>query len=358
MLKPIFLFLISIACITQAIAQVPMGRMAYIADGNYRDSDDIAATPVGLAILRAMGLEKKLVHYSHSCDLKPGSGDPGGPFREKEMQISSDGTAERWGGFEHITFFNALRATDATVNDLVKHINNSTEADPLWIIEAGEPDIMVMALKKSDRAKAKFVHIITHHPANDKGDTYNLEDVFKEGVPTANIHRIPDQNTLLRKKLSEFHWARDHKDSRIKWLWDRVNLAQSTEMKYPQIVGWADISDAGMVWWWATLDKGGDEKCDFPKIRKLLEDYVAKPVMSISFSGNPRGLEVHSGKGGFTIVASSEPIQLEVVNLQGKVIHHESGRLKSTFIPVTEKGMHFIRLSQGNFRINTKYVSR
>lgn len=250
------------------------GRIAVVADGNYRDSDDIAGTPVSLAILRALGLEKTLVHYSHSCDLKPGTGDPGGEFREREMQESCDGTAGRWGGFDHLRFQNALRTQDATANHLAQQIDKSSESDPLWIIEAGEPDILWMAVNRSEAAKRKHVFIVTHHPANDAGDTHDLADVMRLGIPEANLHRIPDQNTLLKKPLNTWHWARDHKDGRIKWLWERGNLAQTAAMKYPGIVGSFDPSDAGMIWYWATLDKGGDRACDVPKLQKLFTEFV------------------------------------------------------------------------------------
>jgi hypothetical protein len=261
------------------------GRIAVVADGNYRDSDDIAGTPISLAILRALGLEKKLVHYSHSCDLVPGGSDPGGDFREVEMQTSSDGTALRWGGFEHLTFFNCIKQKTVTITDLKNQINSSTETDPLWIIEAGEPDIMWEAVNQSDVGKRKYIHIVTHHPANDVGDTHNLSDVMALGVPSANLHSIPDQNTLLKKPLSEWYWARDHSDDRVKWLWDRGFKAQTTEMNYPAIVGFFDCSDAGMIYYWATLDNGsgGDQAPDVPKLKKLFEDYLLAIPAKVKF---------------------------------------------------------------------------
>ena len=261
------------------------GRIAVVADGNYRDSDDIAGTPISLAILRALGLEKKLVHYSHSCDLVPGGSDTGGDFREVEMQTSSDGTALRWGGFEHLTFFNCIKQKTATIADLKNQINSSTETDPLWIIEAGEPDIIWEAVNQSDVAKRKFIHIVTHHPANDVGDAHNLSDVMALGIPSANLHSIPDQNALLKKPLSDWYWARDHSDDRVKWLWDRGFKAQTAEMNYPAIVGFFDCSDAGMIYYWATLDNGsgGDQAPDVPKLKKLFEDYLLAIPAKVKF---------------------------------------------------------------------------
>lgn len=261
------------------------GRVAVVADGNYRDSDDIAGTPITLAMLRAMGLENKLVHYSHSCDLVPGSGDPGGVFREVEMQTSCDGTASRWGGFDHLTFFNCQTQKAATILDLKNKINASTLTDPLWIIEAGEPDIMWEAVNAADVSKRQFVYIVTHHPANDVGDFHNLSDVMNLGIPATNLHSIPDQNTLLKTPLSDWYWARDYTDNRVKWLWERGFTAQTTAMNYPAIVGKFDCSDAGMVYYWATLDNGsgGDQAPDVPKLKKLFEDYLLATPAKVKF---------------------------------------------------------------------------
>lgn len=250
------------------------GRVAVVADGNYRDSDDIAGTPVSLAILRAFGKHGKLVHYSHSCDLKPGANDPGGKFREVQMQESCDGTASRWGGFDGLKFYNCQTEQTATINDLRDKINASTENSPLWIIEAGEPDIMWEAVNKSQQAKRKYVYIVTHHPANDRGDFHDLSDVMALGIPNANLKRIPDQNVLLKKPLNTWHWARDHQDSRVRWLWARGFRAQEDDQNYRGIRGDMDPSDAGMIYYWCTLASGGDENCDVPKLRELFNGYV------------------------------------------------------------------------------------
>lgn len=250
------------------------GRVAVVADGNYRDSDDIAGTPVSLAILKAFGKNKKLVHYSHSCDLKPGDRDPGGKFREVQMQESCDGTASRWGGFDHIKFYNCQTEQDATINDLRDKINASSENNPLWLIEAGEPDIIWEAVNKAQRAKRKYLYIVTHHPANDRGDFHDLSDVMALGIPDDNLKRIPDQNVLLKKPLRTWHWARDHKDSRVRWLWDRGFRAQEDDQNYRSIRGDMDPSDAGMIYYWCTLADGGDENCDVPKLRELFNGYI------------------------------------------------------------------------------------
>ena len=41
----------------------PAGRIAIVADGNSPDPDDFGGSAVSLALLRACGLEKQLVHF-------------------------------------------------------------------------------------------------------------------------------------------------------------------------------------------------------------------------------------------------------------------------------------------------------
>ena len=269
--------------IVQCSYAAPLGRVAVIADGNYRDSDDICGTPVTLAIIKAKGLSSRLVHYSHSCDLRPGAGDPGGDFREAEMQISCDGTALRWGGFKNVRkFYNCQTEKAAAIDDLKNAINVSTATDPLWMIEAGEPDIMYLALQAAEQSKRQYVYIITHHWANDKGDDYDLKHVKGStkpridqmaGFDASKIHSITDQNKRLHNQLTEWYWAREHADSRLNWLWDRGYVAQTKEMDYKWIVGTFDCSDAGMAWYWAS--GATDQHCDKKKLKKLFEDYVS-----------------------------------------------------------------------------------
>ena len=83
------------------------------------------------------------------------------------MQMACDVTARRWGGYDSLIFYDALWQQEETVRNLAHAINESTADDPLWIVEAGEPDIIGMALSESNQQKHQFVKVITHHPAND-----------------------------------------------------------------------------------------------------------------------------------------------------------------------------------------------
>jgi len=201
--------------------------------------------------MRAAGLADRLVHYSHSCDLVRVTriSEKAEVERHALMQSACDVTARRWGGFEHITFYDAKWQMDATIKDLANAINASTEDDLLWIIEAGEPDIIGFALEETPKEKHKYVKVITHHPANDNaGDFYTWQQILDFGVEEV---RIPDQNTNLKVDIENWEWARTHSDSRIQQIWLQGKIAEVDNVVKFQKGKW-DCSDAGMVLYWIT----------------------------------------------------------------------------------------------------------
>ncbi|PZX56796.1 hypothetical protein [Algoriphagus chordae] len=261
-----------------AIAPAP-GRIAVVADGNSPDPDDLGGTAVSLALLRAAGLSDRLVHYSHSCDLVRGPriSDRAEKERHHMMQLACDVTARRWGGYDSLIFFDALWQQEETVSDLAKAINESTAEDPLWIVEAGEPDIIGMSLKESNPEKHQFVKVITHHSANDDaGDYYTWAQILDFGVEEV---RIPDQNEYLKVDLEQWDWAKNHLDSRVQWIWLLGKMAEVDDVVKFQKGKW-DCSDAGMVLYWITgATSGGLELGKVEDVRKLLLDYIsANPI--------------------------------------------------------------------------------
>ncbi|MEM9418626.1 MAG: hypothetical protein AAGA25_06150 [Planctomycetota bacterium] len=283
-----------------AVATPPAGRLAIMVDGNFRDADDVAATPVTLAMLISQGHADRLVHYSHSCDLRKRKNDaegvgPQGLTRQQAMQDNCDGTAALWGGFPHSdTFFNCITQQQETIDDLTRCINDSSAEDPLWFILAGEPDLLYRALVAAEPAKRQFVYVITHHPANHRGDDYDYRGDYTsappkpkdrwvvniEGVSPEMTYFIGNQNKNLYRKLDTWSWARDHEDPRINWLYERIELSQRADAQgksiwgYHGIVGKADVSDAGMVWYWTSGLK--DEECTMQTLRTLFEGYVSQ----------------------------------------------------------------------------------
>lgn len=254
----------------------PAGRLAILADGNSPDPDDLGATAVSLALLRAAALEHRLVHYAHSCDLVISKRiSPEAEIeRHALMQSSCDVTARRWGGYNALTFYDAKWQKEDVVRDLSEAINQSTAEDPLWIIEAGEPDIIGYALDATPKEKHEFVYVVTHHPANDNaGDFYSWQQILDFGIREV---RIPDQNTHLKVDLAKWDWARDHPDTRIQQVWLQGKIAEIDDVVGFQRGKW-DCSDAGMILYWITgATQDGLREGTVADIRALLLDYVEK----------------------------------------------------------------------------------
>ena len=277
--KLLLVVLVTFSLVTHVKAQninAPKGRLAVVADGNSPDPDDLGGTVISLALLRAVGLEKRLVHYSHSCDLVRGKRISKAAEHERHalMQTACDVTARRWGGFDGFTFYDALWQKKETIKDLKEAINASTAEDPLWIVEAGEPDIIGFALKKAKKEKLKFVKVITHHPANDNaGDFYTWQQILDFGVEEV---RIPDQNINLKVKINEWDWAKNHTDSRVQWLWVMGKIAEVDDVVRFQKGKW-DCSDAGMLLYWITgATNNGLQAGSVEQVKSILTDYITK----------------------------------------------------------------------------------
>ena len=258
----------------------PKGRIAIVADGNSPDPDDFGGTSVTLALLQSAGLASRLVHYSHSCDLVIVNRISEAAEKERHamMQTACDGIARRWGGFDHLTFWDAKWQLDQTIKDLCKAINASTAEDPLWIVEAGEPDIIGFALAATPSEKHKYVKVITHHPANDNaGDFFKWQQILDFGVEEV---RIPDQNINLKVKESNWDWAMNHSDYRLQFLWLMGKMAEVDNVVKFQKSYW-DCSDAGMVLYWVTgATDGGLKDGKVEDIKHLLTNYLEKNKVS------------------------------------------------------------------------------
>lgn len=279
----IFLFigiLTSTSVISSPTINPPSGRIAIVADGNSPDPDDLGGTTVSIALLRASGLADRLVHYSHSCDLIRVNriSEKAEVERHALMQSACDVTARRWGGFENLTFYDAKWQLDETIKDLVKAINASTDDDPLWIIEAGEPDIIGFALDASQKEKHKYIKVVTHHPANDDtGDFYEWKEILDFGIEEV---RIPDQNTKLKVNIEEWDWAKNHPDYRIQQVWLQGKIAEVDDVVRFQKGRW-DCSDAGMVLYWITgaNENNGLKTGTVEDVKALLLDFVDRNLI-------------------------------------------------------------------------------
>lgn len=260
--------------------EYPGGKLAYLADGNSPDPDDIGGTAWGLAVLKEAFFARHLKHYTYCCDLDPFTNKGNQTItraqertRHTEMRKSCTETQRLW-GLGDFNWQDGNRNPNASRNDLRDAINQASSRSPLYIIEAGEPDLIYRALNKARASKRKYVRIITHHVANDEsGDFHNLSDIVRKW-PKVKVLRIPDQNQRLQKPLRDWNWAKNHRQFKVRKLWDRIKVAeQDPAVSFQR--GKGDISDAGMMVYWVTgADKprdNGRKTPNIPIVRALIE---------------------------------------------------------------------------------------
>jgi predicted amidohydrolase len=259
----------SVAAEPPGTAPTFIGRIAYSCDGNHNDPDDWSASPVALAIIAEAGLKERLTHFDYNCILP--STDP---EWERTHADSVLGTVERY-GYERSRFFDCRKELDRAVDDIARVINESSADNPLWFILAGPMEVPYLGIQKSDPAKRRFVHCISHSAWNDGYSRRYQFTHTKRSVIEQDIHwmQIRDQNPLLStsaygreprpEEWQPFHWMRDSNDARVRWLWERMVISTRP-----------DCSDAGMAWFVAT----GDEQCDPMKLKRALDDHQIPPI--------------------------------------------------------------------------------
>lgn len=261
-----------------SLIKPPAGRLAIVADGNSPDPDDIGAMAVIFGLLNRSGLNDRLVHFSHSCDLDPfmNGGNqtidaPDEKRRQKKLHALCGEGVKFYGPFPSLAdYYNCRTEQAAAVNDLKNAINASSSSDPLWIIEAGEPDIIGYALQASNALKHQHVYVVSHHPANDNsGDIFSWQQILDFGVTE---HQIGDQNVGLQVQVSSglWDWAEDHHQPGIAWIFDQLKYAEQDNVVGFQS-GKFDCSDAGMVYWWISgANVGGNRHSTPAEIQSIL----------------------------------------------------------------------------------------
>ena len=256
--------------------KIPKGHLAIVIDGNSPDPDDIGATPVMLKLLQSAGAANRLVHISHSCDLDP--------FRNKATyQINSENESRRqrvlgssineslnlFGPFDNVVhLYNCRKEQEAAIEDLVNAINRTSQDSPLWIIEAGEPDLIGYALAKAKNEKREHVKVVSHHPANDNsGDYFTWQQILDFGIEE---YQIGDQNVGLQTPIEAWDWAKNNSEHGLSFIWEMLSYAEQDGV-VPFQTGKFDCSDAGMVYWWLTgADKGGAKAATPSDLKPLL----------------------------------------------------------------------------------------
>ena len=242
------------------------GRIAYSCDGNHNDPDDWIASPVALAIFAEAGLRDRVVHFDYNSILPLTNAE-----WEKTHAESVLGGAKHY-GYDLRRFFDDRKDLDGAIASIVKAINASSAADPLYFIIAGPMEVPYRALQQADRSKLEHVYCISHSRWNDGYQPTYKFSFTKRSVIEQGVHwvQIKDQNRLLSHskygtpakpgEFAPYFWMRDSKDPKVRFLWARMQVSTRP-----------DPSDAGMAWFLVT----GDEECDPAKLEQLLQDHRA-----------------------------------------------------------------------------------
>jgi len=246
------------------------GRIAWSADGNHNDPDDWIASPLALAIFASTGLKDRLVHFDYNCILPQTN-----PEWERTHAESVLGAAQRY-GYDTTRFIDCRQRLDDAVASIVRAINASSADDPLYFVVAGPMEVPYLGIQKSDPARRKFVYCVSHSRWNEGFSSQYKFTFTKRNVIEEDVHwvQISDQNRLLAfgafgrpsppGEFAPYFWLRDSGDPVNRWLWERMVVSTRP-----------DPSDAGMAWFVAT----GDETCDPAKLRALLEERRAPPLV-------------------------------------------------------------------------------
>lgn len=263
----------------------PGGRIALSFDGNQHDPDDIVALPVSLALLKAAGLQNKVVHVEHSNHICNNNSS-----QHNKMKVSAKGCIDNL-GYKSSIIFDFYSNNKAATNHLRDQINASSSKNKLWIICAGPMESVWRAIKAADANKRQYVTCISHHTWNDNhGDcganSHKWSDIGKFESDGLIREHIKDQNAGkdLNKGFSthknKWFWMRDSKDPVLNWLYERNPFGKKF-----------DPSDCGMAYWLLTGGpNGGDENGSAPEAKKLLEN-------PCSSGGGPEGYTFACNEG-------------------------------------------------------------
>ena len=232
------------------------GRIAYSADGNGHNLDDIGATPLGLAILSQVGLQDKVVHYDYNSHIWA-SND-----KTDLMTASAVESAARF-GFNPDVFINAAEDPEKAHSSIAEAINASTNEDPLFLLVGGPMDVACKGILKSEKSKRKHVVVISHSQWNNQhryteNDCIATEEQDEIATPVSRIKnrtrdirqtgvwfdQIEDQGKGLgAASFREYTWLQESSDANLQWTYGRMTLAFDEK---------PNPSDAGMIFYLLT----------------------------------------------------------------------------------------------------------
>jgi hypothetical protein len=267
-------------------------RIAVSADGNFRDEDDIGATPMTFAILTYAGALDRLVYYGHRNHIWPAETRAArrvfkGRTQEARMRTSVvDSIVEFKLNRSIIVDEKASfeRSGQASQQKLVDEINASGPNNRLWIIGAGPMMTVFASLKAANADSIKYIALVSHSNSNNQhaeshtpGVKWNeiQRFIMKNGgslycgastCDGATVKAPRDQNKGLDFRSAQ--WRSGGKPNNSVWQWMQRSTDTRLNFVYDRIVdsNVADVSDAGMMYYILT----GDENTSPDKLRKYM----------------------------------------------------------------------------------------
>lgn len=259
-----FSLVLQLAMTGPAAAQVKSfnGRVAYSADGNFHDRDDIGASPMALAILEHAGMKNKLVHFGYNSHIWETDA-----AQKRDHTTSVMGARERF-GYNGSVFFDVDANPARAYEDLATEINKSSADNPLYILVAGPYEHVCQSIKRSQDSKRRFVTVINHgdsNPFHQHNGSCTAEQTAKLGIKYVDIvnqngDRKSDKG--FNNPYIYWEWLKNHKNADLRWIYSRMKVA---------FAGKADISDTGMMWYMVTggPSKGGQQTGNAEDLRNF-----------------------------------------------------------------------------------------
>ena len=244
--------------------------IGYSADGNRVDEDDIAATPLALAIFAKRGWKNQLVHFSYNnCPMI------GREPKPTEHKASVEGAATEFGYDTNVTkFFDCQVDSEwnAAVDHAVEVIKSTGNGKKFYWIQAGPHELAYRALKqvkKDAPEKLQNVVLVSHSGVNNVS-THPIRSSLGGGCGhtlrdcLAIDDRIGYFYTSLQGGSEKFGSKKANKWAAVVWMnridCDAWNFVDKRFRKAQEMYSepGLDASDAGMAYTLATRDPDGN----------------------------------------------------------------------------------------------------
>lgn len=207
-------------------------RIAYSADGNVHDKDDLCATAMTLSVAAEAGAKNRVVHVDYNNHLGRNGGGQANKHRQNIFKMA------RHYGYNTNKFFDDRFQLGAAINNLKNEINKSSANNQLDLICAGPMETCWRGINAANPAKRRFVRVISHSRWNNRhADTPQLRHTWNDICRDFDVtcKSIPNQNgQAYKSNVNQWRWLTS-KGQRGN---DLFNITQ---------VKRGDCSDAGMM---------------------------------------------------------------------------------------------------------------